>query len=94
MINGNVDVVSIPVAKIDASFLSAQFVLYEYHPLYPLDIGSKNGSIFVNVKSSNRLSCENMCNPLQTVPFGINLRREKWLLIPVYRNLCKTVDIS
>ena len=59
-INGNVNVVSIAEAKIDASFPSAQFVFEGYHSPYRLDISSRIGVILVYVKSSIpscRLSC-------------------------------------
>ena len=88
IINGNVDVVSIAETKIDASFPSAQFVLEGYHSPYRLDISSRSGGILVYVKSSipsRRLSCENLCDSIQAVPFEINLRKEKWLVISIYR---------
>ena len=88
IINGNVDVASIAETKIDASFPSAQFVLEGYHSPYRLDINSKNGGILVYVKFSilsSRLSCENLCDSIQAVPFEINLRKEKWLVISFYR---------
>ena len=88
IINGNVDVVSIAKTKIDASFPSAQFVLERYHSPYRLDTSSRSGRILVYVKSSvssRRLSCENLCDSIQAVPFEINLRKEKWLVISIYR---------
>ena len=87
IINGNVDVVSIAETKIDASFPSAQFVLEGYHSPYRLDISSRSGGILVSVKSSipsRRLSCENLRDSLQGVPFEINLRKENWLVISIY----------
>ena len=88
VINGDVDVVSIAETKIDASFPSAQFVLEGYHSPYRLDISSRSGGILVYVKSSipsRRLSCENLCDAIQAVPFEINSRKEKWLVISIYR---------
>ena len=76
MINGNVDVVSIAETKIDASFPSAQFVLEGYHSPYRLDIRSRSGGVLAYVKSSissRRLSCQNLCDSIQAVPFEINL---------------------
>ena len=95
IINGNVDVVSIAETKIDASFPSAQFVFEGYHWPYRLDISSKSGGILVYVKSSipsRRLSCENLCNAIQAVPFEINLRKEKWLVILIYRPLSQNLE--
>ena len=94
IINGNVDVVSIAETKIDASFPSAQFVLEGYHSPYRLDVSSRSGGILVYVKSSipsRRLSCENLCNSIQAVPFEINLRK-KWLPISIYRSPSQNCD--
>ena len=86
IINGNVNIISI--AEIDASFPSAQFTFEGYHSLYRLDVTNRSGGILVYVKSSipsRCLSCENLCDSIQTVPFEINLRKEKWLVISIYR---------
>ena len=74
---------------------------------YRLDVSNRSGGILVYVKSSipsRRLSCENLCNSIQAVPFEINLRKEKWLVISIYRppshnseyflnNLTKMIDL-
>ena len=107
IINGNVDVISIAERKIDASFTSAQFVFEGYHSPYRLDVSNRSRGILVYVKSSillRRLSCENLCDSIQAVPFEINLRKEKWLVISIYRppsqnsayflnNLTKMIDL-
>ena len=70
--------VSIAGIKIDASFPSTQFVFEGYHWLYRLDISSKSGGILVYVKSSvpsRCLSCEDLYDSIQAVPFGIHLRK-------------------
>ena len=88
IINGNVDIVSIAETKIDASFPSAQFVLDGYHLPYHMDVTERKGGILVYVKSSIpslRLTCGNLCDSTQAIPFEINLRKEKWLVISVYR---------
>ena len=102
------DVISIAETKIDASFPSAQFVFEGYHSPYRLDVSNRSGGILVYVKSSipsRRLSCENLCDSIQAVHFEINLRKEKWLVISIYRppshnseyflnNLTKMIDLS
>ena len=88
ILNGNVDAASIAETKIDASFPSAQFIFEGYHWPYSLDISSKSGTVLVYVKSlvpSHRRSCENLCDSIQGAPFEINLRKEKWLGISIYR---------
>ena len=97
IINGNVDVVCIVETKVDASFPSAQFVLEGYHSPYRLDISSRSRGILVYVKSSipsRRPPCENLCDSIQAVPFEINLRKEKWLVISIYCPPLQTVNIS
>ena len=74
IINGNVDVISIAETKIDASFPSAQFVFEGYHSPYRLDVSNRSGGILVYVKSkipSRCLSCENLCDSIQAVPFDL-----------------------
>ena len=89
IINGNLDaVVSIAETKTDASFPSVHFVFDGHHLAHCLDISSKSGGILVYVKPSlpsRRLSCENLCDSIQAVPFEVNLRKEKWLVISIYR---------
>ena len=83
------DVVSIAETKIDASFPSAQFALEGYHSPYRFHISSRSGGILVYVKSSipsRCLSCENLFNAIQVVPFEINFRKEKRLVISIYRS--------
>ena len=96
-----------PETKIDASFPSAQFVVEGYHSPYRLDASNRSGGILVYVKSSIPslcLSCENLCDSIQPVPFEINLRKEKWLMISIYHppshnseyflnNLTKMIDL-
>ena len=87
IINGNVDIVSIAETKLDGSFSCAQFILDGYHTLC-LDVNMKNGGLLVYVKSSipsRSLSCNEDCYSIQGIPFEINLRKEKWLVISIYR---------
>ena len=52
-----------------------------------LDVSNRSGGILVYVKSSipsRRLSCDNLCDSIQAVPFEINLRKEKWLVISIF----------
>ena len=88
IINGNVDIVSIAETKLDVSFPFAQFTLEGYHTPYHLHINNKSGGILVYVKSSIPSSClcyEELCISIQAIPFEINLRKEKWLVISIYR---------
>ena len=73
--------------KIDASFTTAQFLLDNYHQRFRLDINSKSGGILVYVKSSvpsRKLKCDVLLKSIQAIPFELNLRKEKWLVISIY----------
>ena len=66
-----------------------------YHTPYRLDVNSKNGGLLVYVKSSipsRSLSCNKDCNSIQAIPFEINLRKEKWLVISIYRPLSQNSE--
>ena len=74
--------------KIDASFTTAQFLLDNYHHPFRLDINSKSGAILVYVKSlvpSQKLKCDALLKSIQAIPFELNLRKEKWLVISIYQ---------
>ena len=85
---GKVDILIAAETKIDASFPAAQFRAEGYHKPYPLDVSEKSGGILVYIDSSipsRQLHCGNLNLPIQEVPFEINLRTDKWLVISVYR---------
>ena len=74
--------------KIDASFPTAPFSAEGYRKPYRLDVSEKSGGILVYKNSSipsRQLHCGNWNLFIQAVPFEINLRKNKWLLISVYR---------
>ena len=89
LICDSVDILAIAETKIDYSFPTAQFRLANYHTPYRLDISNKSGGILVYIKSNiptRQLNCGNLCKSIQAVPFEINLRKEKWLVISIYRS--------
>ena len=74
--------------KIDSSFPTARFSAKGYHKPYRLDVSEKSGGILVYINfsiPSRQLHCGNLNLSIQAVPFEINLRKGKWLVIPVYR---------
>ena len=78
---------TIAKTKLDGSFPAAQFKIKGYYSLFRLDITSKSGGLLVYIKSSvpsRKLSCGDICNLIQAIPFEINLRKEKWLMISIY----------
>ena len=85
---GKVDILIVAETKIDASFPTAQSSAEGYHKPYRLDVSEKSGGILVYISSSipsRQLHYGNLNLSIQAVPFEINLRMDKWLLISAYR---------
>ena len=81
------DIFTIAETKLIASFPTAQFEIKEYYSLSRLDVTNKSGGLLVYIKSSipsRKLSCGDVYNSIQTIPFEINRRKEKWLMISIY----------
>ena len=84
----NIDILATAETKIDESFPTVQFLLVGYHSPYRLDKSSKSDGILVYMKSSipSRQSIfPNLRYKMQAIPFELNLRKEKWLVISIYR---------
>ena len=85
---GKVDTLIVAETEIEASFSTAQFSAEGYHKPYRLDESKRRGGILVYVNSSipsRQLHSRNFNLSIQPVPFKINLRKDKWLVILVYR---------
>ena len=88
VVMGKVDILIAAETKIDACFPTVQFRAEGYHKPYHLDVFEKSGGILVYINSSmpsRQLHCGNLNLYIQAVPFEINLRKDKWLVISVYR---------
>ena len=88
IIKQNADALTVSEAKIDASFPSAQFFLEGNHSRYGLNISRKSGGLLVYVKAtilSRQFSLPKFQLGIQAVPFELNLRKEKCLVILIYR---------
>ena len=86
IVNENVDILCIAETKIE-SFPTAQFLLPGYKP-YRLDISDKQGGLLIYVKAhlpSRLLSNLISTKYIQEVPFELNLRKEKWMFMCIYR---------
>ena len=74
--------------KIDSSFPTSQFSWSGYHKPYRLDISDRRGGLLVYIKShlpSRRLANYFMPKDIQIVPFELDLRKEKWMFMCIYR---------
>ena len=88
IINENVDILCIAETKIDESFPIAQFLWSGYHKPYRLDISDKQGGLLIYIKAhlpSRLLSNHISPKDIQAIPFELNLRKEKWMFVCIYR---------
>ena len=88
LISKNVDILSVAETKLDPSFSNSQFLIPGFHEPIRLDITSKRGGRLVYIKSS--LPSRIMFNfklpkNIEIIPFELNLRREKWLFLNIYK---------
>ena len=84
----NVDILCIAETKIDESFPTAQFLWSGYHKPYRLDISDKQGGLLIYIKAhlpSRLLSNHISPKDIQALPFELNLRKEKWMFVCIYR---------
>ena len=83
-----VGILIVAKTEIDASFETAQFLAEGYHKPYRLDVSEKSGGILVSINSpmsSRQFHRGNLNWSIQEATLEINLRKEKCLVISVYR---------
>ena len=88
MIDQNIDIMCLAETKLDSSFPSQNFLIPGYNLPYRLDVNSKSGGILVYIKEtipSKELKSIPVPKDLQIIPIEINLRKSKWLIIPIYK---------
>ena len=88
MLNKYVDILAISETKIDDSFPESQFVIDGYKKPYRLDISGKSGGLLVYVNKdipSKQVLSYKLAEDMQVVPVEINLRKQKWLIIAIYK---------
>ena len=88
MVGNNVDVLSIVEKKLDTLFPNAQFLFPAFKEPLRLDINHRSGGLLVYIKASlpsKILSKIKLPIDIQIIPFEINLRKEKWLFVSIYK---------
>ena len=88
MVRQNADKLAVAETKIDVSFSSVQFFLEGYHSPFRLVISRKSGGLSKFIKAtlpSGQLFLPRFQFRIQTLTFELNLRKEKWLVISMYR---------
>ena len=74
--------------KVKQSFTKVQFMLPGYHEPYQLNISDKKGGLSAYIKShlrSRLLKNFYLTSDLEIFPFELNLRKEKWMFMCIYR---------
>ena len=69
--------------KIDSSFPIYQFSLEGYHSPYHLGVRKRRGGINPSILT-RQLKCEIRYKCIQIIPFEINLKKEKCLVVSIY----------
>ena len=91
MLEQNIDIICLAETKLDSSFPNSNFLIPGYNSPYRLDVNSKSGGllIYINETIPNKELTEfAIPNDLQIIPIEINLRKSKWLIIPIYKPPC------
>ena len=74
--------------KLDSSFPMTQFVIPGLHHPFELDINRRSGGLLVYVKGSIPARVLTSCSTpadIQIIVFEINLEKEKWLFVAIYK---------
>ena len=90
LISGNVDILIVVETKLDPSFPTAQFLIPGFHHPFRLDINRRSDGLVVYVKGSipaRVLTSFSTLADTQIIVFKINLRKEKWLFVGIYKLL-------
>ena len=88
LISENADISIVAETKLDSSFPTTQFVIQGFYNPLRLDINRRSGGLLVYVKGSipaRVLTSFSTPADTQIIVFEINLRKEKWLFVAIYK---------
>ena len=83
-----VDVLTIAESKIDSTFPNTQFQLPNFRLPYRLDVSERSGGLLTFVRKdilSRQLTDFIFPKDIQVIPIELNFRKQKWLLLSVYK---------
>ena len=88
LVENMVDVLGIGETKLDESHTSAKFKVTNYR-LYRKDVNSQQHGLMVYIRSdiphTRRTEFEGDCQSVQILSFDIIFRKEKWILVFIYK---------
>ena len=88
MIKTDLDVVIIAETKLDKTFPKNQFLIKGFGEPFRLDVTSNRGGLLDYVRHgiiAKELPVTNFPNDIQVIPIELSIRKQKWLLLPIYR---------
>ena len=88
LISESADILIVTETKLDSSFPATQFVIPGFHHHFRLDINRRSGCLLVYVKGSipaKVLTSFSTPADTQIIVFEINLRKNKWLFVAIYK---------
>ena len=88
MVGDYVDILEKSETKIDSSFPTSQFLIDGFKSPYRLDVSGNSGGVLVYVRDSllsKQLNVDGTQPDIQVVPFEINVRKQKWLVLAIYK---------
>ena len=83
-----VDIFIAAETKINESFPTAQFAIDRFHKPLRLDAADKSGGLLAYVRSYlplRQLTKHEICSDIQALVFEINLRKQKWFFLSIYK---------
>ena len=74
--------------KLNPSFPNSQFLILVFHKPLRTDVSRRRGGLLVYIKSSlpsKMLTIFKLPNNIQIIPFQLNLRKDKWPFVSIYK---------
>ena len=84
----NVDIFCIAETKLDHLLPNSQFLIPGFHKRLKMDVSSPRRELLVYIKSSlpsKMLTKFKLPSNIRIIPFELNLRRDKWLFLSIYK---------
>ena len=94
-LKNSVDIIIIAETKLDSSFPPNQFFQDGFKLPYRLDCSKNSGGLLVYINKnipSRTLNLLTIPKDIQIIPFELNLRKRRWLIISVYKQRNKKND--
>ena len=88
LIGSKIDVIIFGETKLDDSFPKGQSKIPGNKTPYRLDVTAHSGGLMVLISegiSSKTLNATDIASDMQIIPIELNMRTQKWLLLPLYR---------